>query len=133
MTEVFTKNTSKWDYTAIVPEILRGTQLPLPVKTARNSLKPDALFAFYAKPRDNATYWAEKTSGFDFSRADQLDAPAYNLILWDGLRVDNTPYPSTRSGADLRKNRKALLKQWRASQLAAFSKPSSSTSTSKSK
>jgi DNA-binding beta-propeller fold protein YncE len=124
MTEVFSKTAKKWDYTAIVPEILRTTQLPLPVKTAKNSLRPDALAVAYAKPRHDAAYWAEKTAGFDFSRADQIDAPTYNLILWQGLAGENTPYPSARSGRDLSKGRKSLLKEWRNVRLASFAKQS---------
>ncbi len=120
MTDAFSKSAKKWDFTAIVPDILRTTQLPLPVKTARNSLKQNALSAFYAKPRHDAAYWTAKTVGFNFDRADQVDAPTYNLIQWQGLVGDNVPYPSTRSGRDLSKHRKALLKQWRESRTTAF-------------
>ena len=62
--------------------------------------------------------------GFDFSRADQVDAPTYNLILWRGLAGD-APYPAVRNGRDLRKKRGALLKQWREARLAAFAKQQS--------
>jgi len=120
MTDVFSTQTSKWDFHAIVPEILRTTQLPLPMKTAKNSLKSDVLSAFYAKPRHDASYWAEKTTDFNFDRADQLDAAKYNLIQWQGLVGDSTPYPAQRSGRDLSKHRQTLLKQWRESRLAAL-------------
>jgi hypothetical protein len=36
---------------------------------------------------------------------------AFNHILWQGI-MGNAPYPTVRSGLDLRKNRKQLLKQW---------------------
>jgi YVTN family beta-propeller protein len=120
MTGAFSRTVKKWDFTAIVPEILRTTQLPLPVKTAKNSLKPDALSAFYARPRHDAAYWAAKTVGFNFDRADQVDAPTYNLILWKGILGDNVPYPATRSGRDLSKHRRALLKHWRESRTQAL-------------
>ena len=120
MTDAFSKSAKKWDFTAIVPDILRTTQLPLPVKTAKNSLTHDALSAFYARPRHDAAYWAAKTAGFNFDRADQVDAPTYNLILWQGLVGDRVPYPATRSGRDLSKHRGALLKQWRESRTQAF-------------
>ena len=126
MTDVFSRTAAKWDFTAIVPEILRTTQLPLPPKTARNSLKPDALFALSAKPRHDAAYWQAKTVGFDFSRADRLDVPAYNAILWHGLAGDTAAYPAARSGLDLRKHRNTLLKRWRSAQLKAFAGPSKS-------
>ena len=122
MTDVFTVTGGKWDFNAIVPDILRTTQLPLPPQTAKNSLKQDALSAFYAKPRHDASYWAEKTTGFNFDRADQVDAAKYNLIQWQGLVGEDVPYPAVRDGRDLSKHRKALLKQWRESRLAAFTK-----------
>ncbi len=72
---IFSKNTKKWDFNSIVPDILRTTQLPLPVATAKNTLKKNALSAFYAKPTHTAAYWAAKTEGFDFSREDRVDLP----------------------------------------------------------
>jgi YVTN family beta-propeller protein len=120
MTDAFSKNAKKWDFRAIVPHILRTTQLPLPGDNANDSPKRDALRAFYAKPRHDAAYWEAKTAGFNFDRADQVDAPTYNLILWQGLVGDNVPYPATRSGRDLSKHRGALLKRWRESRTQAF-------------
>jgi YVTN family beta-propeller protein len=120
MTDAFSKSAKKWDFNAIVPDILRTTQLPLPAKTAKNSPKPDALSAFYAKPRHDAAYWAAKTAGFNFDRADQVDAPTYNLILWQGLVGENVAYPASRDGRDLSKKRGALLRQWRASRAQAL-------------
>ncbi|TMB75323.1 MAG: hypothetical protein E6J46_14290 [Chloroflexi bacterium] len=127
MTDGFSKQVKKWDFNSIVPDILRGTQLPLPVATAKNSLKKNALSAFYAKPTHSAAYWAAKTEGFDFSREDRVDAAKYNLIQWQGLLGENVPYPSVRDGRDLSKNRAALLRQWRQSRIVAL-KESSSTS-----
>jgi YVTN family beta-propeller protein len=126
MTDVFSVNARKWDFNAIVPNILRTTALPLPVQTAKNSPKRDVLSAFYAKPRHDASYWAEKTAGFNFDRADQVDAAKYNLIQWQGLVGDNVPYPALRDGRNLSKHRGALLKQWRELRVAAFSQQQSS-------
>lgn len=121
MTDAFSKSAKTWDFTSIVPDILRTmTQLPLPAETAKNSLKKDALSAFYAKPRHDAAYWAGKTAGFNFDQADQVNAPAYNLILWKGLMGDDAAYPAERDGRDLSKKRGALLKQWRASRIREF-------------
>jgi len=50
-----------------------------------------------------ARYWAAKTAGFNFDRADQVDAPTYNLILWQGLVGENVAYPAGRDGRDLSK------------------------------
>ncbi|HYT23618.1 MAG TPA: hypothetical protein VEW05_25695 [Candidatus Polarisedimenticolia bacterium] len=80
MTDAFSKQAKKWDFNSIVPDILRGTQLPLPVATAKNTLKKNALSAFYAKPSHDASYWAAKTEGFDFNGEDRVDATKYNLI-----------------------------------------------------
>ena len=118
MTDVFSRKTSKWDFNSIVPDILRTTQLPLPVATVKNTLKQNALTAFYAKPRHDAAYWAAKTEGFDFSREDRVDPGKYNLIQWQGLVSENVPYPTVRDGRDLSKNRAARLKLWRESRLA---------------
>jgi hypothetical protein len=47
--------------------------------------------------------------GLDFTRSDQADAARFNHILWTGLKGEDVPYPTTRSGLDLRKNRRRLL------------------------
>jgi YVTN family beta-propeller protein len=120
MTDAFSTHAAKWEFNSIVPDILRTSQLPLPLKTVKNSLKPDALSAFYAKPRHDASYWEAKTVGFDFSQEDRVDAPTYNLILWKGLVGENVPYPTARDAQDLSKNRSALLKQWREARLSIF-------------
>jgi YVTN family beta-propeller protein len=127
MTDVFSKKTKKWDFNSIVPDILRGTQLPLPVAAAKNTLKKNALSAFYAKPTHDAAYWAAKTEGFDFSREDHVDAAKYNLLQWQGLVGENIPYPAVRDHRDLSKNRVALLRQWRASRLLTLTESSSTT------
>ena len=125
MTDIFSKNTKKWGFNSMVPDILRTTQLPLPVATAKNTLKKNALSAFYAKPTHTAAYWAAKTEGFDFSREDRVDAAKFNLIQWQGLIGANVPYPAVRHGRDLSKNREALLKQWRESRVLGFVQSSS--------
>jgi DNA-binding beta-propeller fold protein YncE len=127
MTDAFLKTAKKWDFNSIVPDILRTTQLPLPVATAKNTLKKNALSAFYAKSMHDAAYWAAKTEGFDFSREDRVDAAKYNLIQWQGLVGENIPYPTVRDRRDLSKNREALLRQWRASRLLTLTESSSTT------
>jgi YVTN family beta-propeller protein len=128
MTDAFSTHSAKWDFNSIVPDILRTSLLPLPVKTVKNS-KPDALSAFYAKPRHDASYWAAKTIGFDFTQEDRVDAPTYNLILWKGLVGENVPYPTTRDAQDLSKKRSTLLKQWRDARLSSFREQQFVTST----
>jgi DNA-binding beta-propeller fold protein YncE len=92
MTAAFDAHTAKWDYHASVPALLRSTQLPLPAS---------ARHATAISPLHNTAYWARVTKGFDFSGEDRLDAASYNRILWQGMKPDQ-PYPTQRSGADLR-------------------------------
>jgi hypothetical protein len=60
-------------------------------------------------PLHDAIWWAEKTRGYNFAKADINNADAFNRVLWEGTMGDK-PYPRTRSGADLRQNRMELLK-----------------------
>jgi hypothetical protein len=81
----------------------------LPAQAATNTLAmTKSILAFSRPPRD-ASYWAEKLAGFDFTKSDHLDTERFNRILWAGLKGENIPYPTTRSGRDLRKNRQKLL------------------------
>ena len=110
MTEVFSAQQRSWTYTALVPKILYTTQLPLPAAAPEQksgSLTP------WASPRRDAKYWSEQTRDFDFSVEDKLDTERFNLILWNGLKDEGEPYPSERDGRDLRKNRPALLRDFK--------------------
>jgi hypothetical protein len=111
MTAIFQDNTKSWTFQAIVPDILKKSTLPLPAAFARNREKSaGSVLARVAGPEHDAAYWESKTRGFDFSVEDRVDAAAYNRILWQGIMGEDVPYPVIRSGLDLRKNRKALLK-----------------------
>ena len=105
MADVFTTEQKPWTYTAVLPEALRSTQLP--VGNAAGTAQSGA----YAKPRHDAAYWAAKTKGMDFSVEDRVDPAKFNRIVWYGLVGDDTPYPAERSGRDLRENRKDLLEK----------------------
>jgi DNA-binding beta-propeller fold protein YncE len=123
MADVFTTEEKPWTYNALVPAILRSTQLPLPAATAaeRSAALDDAP---YTHPLRSAAYWAAKTRGFDFAVEDHLNTPLFNRILWHGLMGQNVPYPTTRSGRDLRSGRRQLLEQdarWRADHSPNFS------------
>lgn len=104
MTEVFSTTQAEWTYSARVPAILRTTKLPLPPPTP-------AEIKTQVQPRHDAAYWAEKTRGFDFSAEDKLDSAQFNLVLWNGLKGEEQPYPSERDGRDLSKDRKRLLRK----------------------
>ncbi len=89
MAAAFDVRAAKWDYRAIVPVMLRSTQLPLP-PSARGT---GAAIVF---PLHNAAFWAAATKSFDFRGEDRLDAASYNRILWQGMKPDR-PYPADRS------------------------------------
>jgi DNA-binding beta-propeller fold protein YncE len=95
MTAAFDVTAAKWDYHAIVPAMLRSTQLPLPL-AARGTR------AAIAHPLHDAAFWAAQTKSFDFRGEDRLDAASYNRILWQGMKP-NQPYPANRSATDLRR------------------------------
>ncbi|HLJ46386.1 MAG TPA: beta-propeller fold lactonase family protein [Bryobacteraceae bacterium] len=79
MADAFDLSQTEWNYQAIVPEVLRTTQLPLPPRSTRN--RPKA----YSKPRHSAAYWEKKLGNQDFSEEDKLDTNRYNRVLWEGL------------------------------------------------
>jgi hypothetical protein len=108
MAEVFSMEQSAWSYKARVPSVLRTTKLPLPAPT-----KQDKGGESDKVPTHDAAYWSAKTSGFDFSAEDKLDADRFNLVLWNGLKGPDEPYPSERSGLDMGKDRAAMLRNLR--------------------
>ena len=116
MSEVFDRSNRSWTYRAIVPEILRQTQLPLPSPSAANSLPLTDWTRRFSVPRGDAEYWTKAMEGQDFKREDNLDTERYNRALWSGLMGDDVPYPTERHGRDLSRNRAALLKRARATQ-----------------
>jgi DNA-binding beta-propeller fold protein YncE len=107
MHEVFDLSLKSWDYTAIVPEVLRTSQLPLPPKSAQTSLPATKRSLAYAQPRGNAAYWEKAMAGQNFAKEDKLDEPRFNRVLWQGLMA--SPYPTARDGRDRSKGRKELL------------------------
>lgn len=107
MAGVFEKVKRPWNYTALVPEVLRTTRLPLPERTAANSLPATAKTMAYAKPKRDAGYWAQVMGDQDFSVEDRLDEPRFNRALWNGLK--DSPYPTERHGRDLSGERTKLL------------------------
>jgi DNA-binding beta-propeller fold protein YncE len=119
MADVFTTTPHAWTFDAIVPEILRASTLPLPARANGAKNSANALWANFSKPRRDSAWWTEQTVGFDFSSEDKIDSAKYNVILWQGLKGDDAPYPTERSGRDLRKNRKPLLAAYRKLQASA--------------
>jgi DNA-binding beta-propeller fold protein YncE len=103
MTDVFdVRQGPNWTYTAMPSSLLLATQLPIAKKGAALKAVP------VPRPLHDAAWWTEKTKGFTFAKEDLNDAAAYNRVLWEGAMAG--PYPTTRSGLDLRQNRAKLLK-----------------------
>ena len=104
MTDVFDINQGQWSFRAAPSDYLYNTQLPLPPRSAKAGPIP--------KSTHDAKYWADRTKEFDFTREDNLKDPdKFNRIIWEGLHGKNVPYPTVRSGLDLRQNRTELLKK----------------------
>jgi DNA-binding beta-propeller fold protein YncE len=93
MSDVFDPNAVPWSYKAIVPDILRSTQLPLPQDEHAN----------IEYPKHSAAYWAKAMTGQDFSGSDRINFVTFNRALWQGLKGDE-PYPSTPTSGDLEAN-----------------------------
>ncbi len=100
MADVFDTKHKDWTFKATPSDLLYGTELPLPAMAAGHHI---------LYPTHNGAYWAKVTQGMDFSAEDHIDFNRYNHILWEGL-MGSKPYPSFRSGLDLRSNRQQLLR-----------------------
>jgi hypothetical protein len=87
-----------------------------PSDTSPNSVQHDAAnysagldLASIPQPTHDAAIWEERTKNFDFSQEDGVDPEVFNRVIWKGLMSDK-PYPTNRSGVDLRQHREQLLK-----------------------
>jgi DNA-binding beta-propeller fold protein YncE len=108
MTGVFDLQQPTWTYNAIVPGLLRTSELPLPPATAANALPDTPRALAFARDRHPAAYWQKRLGHMDYDEEDKLDTPRFNRELWRGL-MGNRPYPVIRSGQDLRNGRAELL------------------------
>ncbi len=118
MSDVFDPGQADWTYTA-TPSMLLTTQTTLPITATASAVQHAALEqrigpAGLVRP---ASYWARHMKGFTFTDADQNDENAFNRVVWQGL-MPNRPYPTVRSGADLRRDRAAILAKWTREQIA---------------
>jgi hypothetical protein len=102
MVDVFDLNQQDWNFDAVPSVYLNDTQLPI----KEQERKP----AGASSSTHDGSYWIQKTAGFDFTREDDLKDPEqYNRIIWEGIKGD-VPYPTERSGLDLRHDRATLLR-----------------------
>ena len=106
MIKIFDPTKNNWTYTAAPSPLLLGTQLPFELAQP-NVRRADAVDA--PKPLHDAAWWADMTKGFDFTDADRNNSALYNRVLWEGT-MGSKPYPTARSGLNLRQDRDVLLK-----------------------
>jgi YVTN family beta-propeller protein len=112
MADAFDLEQSTWTYTAAPSAYLAQTRLPI----AASAYDAAALLV-HPRPLHDAAWWARHTRGMDFDEEDQVDTARYNRIVWAGT-MGNLPYPTGRSGLDLRVNRAQLLKDFDKHRLA---------------
>jgi YVTN family beta-propeller protein len=105
MASAFDLHQSKWSFDAVPSGYLQNTTLPITFPAASTDVPA-------LKPLHDATWWAAETKGMNFSVEDKVDTTKFNRVLWLGT-MGGRPYPGVRSGADLSRNRAALLAQWR--------------------
>jgi hypothetical protein len=112
MSDVFDLSQAAWTYDAIVPEILRSTQLPLDATVHQKAELPGRQGCFLAS-RHDAAWWETAMAGQDFSEEDRLNPAQFNAALWAGLKGERTP---DRPATDLRSGRRDMLANWRKTQ-----------------
>lgn len=110
MLDLFDPTERDWTYNAIVPDVLRTTELPLPRATARNTLPKTDWTTRFSTPGHPADYWERAMQGQDFERMDALDTDRFNRALWVGVMGTDVAYPAVRHGRDLSRNRVAFLR-----------------------
>ncbi|MBN3849691.1 bifunctional YncE family protein/alkaline phosphatase family protein [Paraburkholderia sp. Ac-20342] len=99
MADLFdTHSNGSWTYTAVASTILKGTNVGN-VATGPTSGGNDG--NQYAQgpdihPLHGATYWANATKDFDFSKEDLIPPALFNQVLWKGVMGDK-PYPTPHS------------------------------------
>jgi DNA-binding beta-propeller fold protein YncE len=94
MADLFdTKSNGSWTYTAVASTILKGTNVGN-VASGNDGNQfaqgPDI------HPLHGATYWANATKDFDFSKEDRVPPELFNRVLWKGV-MGKKPYPVPHS------------------------------------
>lgn len=111
MADVFTPVPDLTPYSALIPGSLCAAPVdPNLVPACKNA---SATITPKLRELHDGAWWAENTKNFDFHDADRNDAGVFNRVLWKGL-MGGRPYPTVRSGLDLRHNRAELLRKWEA-------------------
>jgi DNA-binding beta-propeller fold protein YncE len=102
--DVFDPSQFQWNYRAEAADVLRTTQLPIPIDR------------FLAKQSAATTctnhdwrYWEAAMREQNFAAEDRLDTAAFNSALWRGLGLG--PEPQVRDARDLRQDRRARIRE----------------------
>jgi YVTN family beta-propeller protein len=106
MSDAFTTHPNLQPYDAIVPGVLCAP--PVHSDLVPQCYDPRVRKTRAVPAQRGPQWWRDRAKRFVFTRPDSVDAATFNRFVWEGLRP-NDPYPVVRTGADLRKNRKALL------------------------
>jgi hypothetical protein len=94
MADLFdTKSDGSWSYTAVASTILKGTNVG---NVASGTDGNQFAQGEDIHPLHDATYWADATKDFDFSREDRVPPELFNRVLWKGVMGDK-PYPVSHS------------------------------------
>ncbi|WNC95027.1 bifunctional YncE family protein/alkaline phosphatase family protein [Paraburkholderia sp. FT54] len=94
MTDLFdTKSDGSWTYTAAASTILKGTNVG---NVASGTDGNQFAQGEDIHPLHDATYWANATKDFDFSKEDRVPPDLFNRVQWKGVMGDK-PYPVPHS------------------------------------
>jgi DNA-binding beta-propeller fold protein YncE len=99
MADLFdTKSNGSWTYTAVASTLLKGTNVGNVATGTTASGNDGNQFAQGPDihPLHGATYWADATKDFDFSKEDRIPPDLFNRVLWKGV-MGNKPYPVPHS------------------------------------
>lgn len=102
MADLFdTRSNDSWTYTAVASTILKNTNVG---NVASGTDGNQFAQGEDIHPLHDATYWANATKDFDFSREDRIPPELFNRVLWKGVMGDR-PYPVphsiySKAGAD---------------------------------
>ena len=92
MDEVFQAIPDLTPYTVIVPGNLLKPPVDPTLVLKRDDSKMQQTNAVALL--HDGKWWADETKGMNFTKADMINAAAYNRLLWRGIKGDNIPYPS---------------------------------------
>ncbi len=114
MSDLFTETPNLTRYKAVVPGNLCNAPVA-PTLVGSACQNPDVKKTSALPLLHNGAWWEQATRDFYFEVEDKLDAGKFNRVLWAGIKGDQLPYPTERSGLQLGgQDRAQLLQKWQA-------------------